>query len=230
MTELTAKQRAFVDHYLLCFDPKEAGLKAGYSPKAIHTIYTTMKVPAVAAAIKAGMQESRKKFAINKEEVLRHWWEIANVDVNELIEYRRVNCRYCWGIDHQYQWTHAEFLREQARNKNLKEALGGFGFKPSRKPNPECPECDGEGHGDVYIKDSRELTGAAKRLYGGVKIGKDTIQLLLEDRSRAMENVAKHIGMLPDRVELTGKDGGPIKSEIALTPEDAYRKLLDAGS
>lgn len=30
--------------------------------------------------------------------------------------------------------------------------------------------------------------------------------------------------------ELTGKDGGPIKHEVALTAEEAYKRMLDGGS
>jgi hypothetical protein len=41
------------------------------------------------------------------------------------------------------------------------------------------------------------------------------------------EKVAPNYYGAKRTIEITGKDGGPIKSEIVQTPEDAYKAMLD---
>lgn len=48
-----------------------------------------------------------------------------------------------------------------------------------------------------------------------------TIKLKTHDKVKALELLGKHLGMFSDKVELTGKDGGPIETK-------AMRDLTDA--
>ena len=143
--------------------------------------------------------------AITADIVLQRWWSIANADPNGLIQTRRVCCRYCYGEDHQFQWVQREYLEAVARLKDGEtppDSSGGFGFNDSLDPRSDCPECHGEGELKVHVHDTRKLRGSARLLYGGVKQTRDGIEMRLRDQDKALENVARHLGMFIDRTEV----------------------------
>lgn len=48
------------------------------------------------------------------------------------------------------------------------------------------------------------------------------IKVKMADKTKALENIAKHLGMLKDRTEISGPNGGPIQTE-----DVAKEKLID---
>jgi len=46
----------------------------------------------------------------------------------------------------------------------------------------------------------------------------------LPDKRAALDSIAKHLGMFTERVEHTGKDGGPIETSV-LTPEERQARI-----
>lgn len=207
---LTDKQRRFVDEYLVDLNATQAAIRAGYSEKTASRIGPELLgKTCVSEAIQDGIKARSERTQITADMVLQKWWDLANVDANELVEYRRDNCRHCWGIGHAYQWTEAEFeaADKEAADKGSRPPTdeGGYGFVPTREPNPECPECAGDGRGKIHVHDTRRLKGAARALYAGVHQGKDGLKVLLEDRSKALDNVAKHLGMFKERIEHSGE-------------------------
>jgi hypothetical protein len=211
---LTDKQRRFVDEYLIDLNATQAAIRAGYSEKTARSIAAeNLTKPDVAEYLAKRRGEIAGKTAITPEVVLQRWWELANVDINEIVEYRRDNCRHCWGEDHEYQWTHGEFEKAQrdaeSEGKPEPSCAGGFGFVATREPNPECPECAGEGRGKVHVHDTRRLKGAARRLYAGVHQGKDGLKALIDDRMKALDNVSRILGVYSDRRD------DPIKAQQA---------------
>lgn len=155
--------------------------------------------------------ERNKRVEFDADTVLREIHAIATADVNELIEYRRVCCRHCWGIDFNYQYTSlAQLKRAQRLFEQTVEGLvddfqhGGIGFKATREPNADCPECDGEGYGEVHIKDTRTLSPAARAMYAGAKVTKDGIEIKLHDKVKNLELLARHLGLLNDKLEVKG--------------------------
>ena len=212
MSKLNEKQKRFVDEYLIDLNANQAAIRAGYSVKTARSIASELLTkPNIQEEIQRRVDDRAKRTEITQDSVLQLWWQQANVDINELVEYRRHNCRYCWGIDHQYQWTQEEYTRAvqqaEAAEKEAPNPIGGFGFEHHKEPNPKCPECGGDGFGELHIKDSRNLKGAARRIYNGVQVSKEGLRLLTLDRDKALENVARHLGMFPNKTELTGKDG-----------------------
>ncbi len=182
---LTDKQRRFVEEYLIDLNATQAAIRAGYSKKTAKVIATQLlHNKDVQDYLVQRREEIAKHTDITPEKVLRLWWEQANVDVNEIVEYRREACPACWPEDSQ-----------------------------NHDPNSDCEKCRGEGYGNLHINDSRKLKGAAKRLYNGVQIGKDGIKVLMLDRDKALENVARHLGMFIERKEITGKNGSPIQHQ-----------------
>lgn len=58
---------------------------------------------------------------------------------------------------------------------------------------------------------------------GGEVIRTRTRKLKVADKSAALANAMRHLGMLKDRVEHTGKDGGPI--ETTMSNNDLARRI-----
>ena len=227
--QLDQRERLFVAEYLIDLNAERAALAAGYSKSMAHTkAFQWVRrgknsKPHVIAAIDERQNAIAEKCEITAEKVLERWWAIANADPNEIVQYRRVNCRYCHGEGHRYQWNdEAEYEAAcakaiantpEGKQPVIPSKAGGFGFNERNDPHAECPRCNGEGYGEVHINDTRKLKGPAKLLYDGAKQTKDGIEVKLIDRSKALENVAKHLGMFKERVEHTGKDGGPIETK-----------------
>ena len=222
---LNPRQQRFAEEYAKGASGSAAYRAAGYQATGNSAEVNAGKLlrdPRVAAAVAELRAKSAERAEIDASWVLRQWADIATADPNDLVQYRRACCRHCWGIGHAYQWTQAELERETARLINLgkpaPDAGGGVGFDLNRSPNPECPECGGEGRGRMLVADTRHLRGAARRLYAGVKLGKDGLEVRMRDQDAALANIAKHLGMFPSKVELTGKNGGPVQHQ-AVAPD-----------
>lgn len=235
---LTAKQQLFVKEYLVDLNATRAYKAAGYSVKSDNAAavegHKLLRHPKVSAAIKEAMDQRAEKVEIKAEDVLRRWIDIAMADPNEIIHFRRVCCRHCFGIDHQYQWIdEAEYdaavemakqASEAGKRSQIPSDVGGYGFDPTIRPHPKCPNCRGEGIGQVHVNDTRDLSPSAKALYAGIKMTQAGIEIKMRDQDKALENIARHLGMFKDKMELTGKDGGPL--EVAshdlrkLSPEE----------
>lgn len=218
---ITPKQQRFVEEYLVDLNATQAAIRAGYSPKTAGSqAFDLLKKPEIQHAV----DDRRKKLAettkITPESVLQRWWDLANADPNELVQYRRECCRHCHGENHEYQWIdEAEHERAVAtalaNAKDGKQPVlpgteGGFGFNEGRDPHPECPKCNGDGYGRVFAQDTRRLKGAAKMLYDGVKQTKEGLEIKMLDRSKALENVARHLGMFNDKLTLKGDAENPL--------------------
>lgn len=191
----------------------------------------------VAARISELRATARERTAWDVTRVLNHLADIATADPAELIRTERRCCRHCHGVGHAYQWRdEAEFMAEceKARVADLPEPEcdGGFGFRGTHRPHPDCPKCDGEGYEQVVMADVRDLSGPARRLYAGVKTTRGGVEVKMRDQDAALTNIAKIIGAFaPERHELTGAAGGPIETAavVALDPQaatDLYRKLV----
>lgn len=216
MGKLTPRQQRFVEEYLVDLNGTQAAVRAGFSKRTANEQSVRLLAhDGIRAALTAAMAARSARTQITQDDVLRRWSDIAMADPNELVQYRRANCRHCWGKDHHYQWSAGEFDRAKVdagkRGVAEPDQRGGLGFVPTRQPNPNCPECGGEGRGHIHVADTRQLKGAARLLYAGVKSGKDGLEVKMHDQMKALENVARHLGMLKQQHELTGKDGGPVR-------------------
>jgi phage terminase small subunit len=142
-------------------------------------------------------------------EVLADIEAIADADSRELMEYRRGCCRHCWGKEFRYQRT-AEEMRKHIKKTNednekrMKDGLsaepldeeGGTGYNRTKPANPDCIECFGEGEGYAYFKDTRALSPAAAKLFAGVKVTQNGLEIKIASQERHRELLARHHGLL----------------------------------
>lgn len=190
-------------------------------------------LPHVKKAIEAGRKKLGDKFMFEVQDVLLEWLDIATADPNELTSYQRRCCRHCYGVGFAYQWTDAnEYAAAVARvidaNREARKrdqlALpamdGGIGFDFTLRPNLECPVCRGEGHGVVILHDTTKLSRKARKLFAGVQQTSHGIKVIMRDQDAALANFAKALGMFTEKVELTGKDGGPVETANIPLPTD----------
>lgn len=228
---LTEKQKKFVDEYLIDLNATRA-YKAAYSScKKDETANVNasrlLRNAKVEAYIQQRIKDREKRTEITQDMVLQRWWDIATADPNEIIHLRRVCCRHCFGIDHQYQWINEQEYQQavQAAYKAAREAdkepvipsdSGGYGFDRLLRPHPKCPYCRGEGHEEVHIEDTRNLSPKAKLLYAGIKQTNSGIEIKFQDQGKALENVAKHLGMFIEKTEVSGPGGSPIQVNFTL--------------
>lgn len=212
---LTPRQQLFVVEFMVDLNAMQAAIRAGYTASyAKHHAAELQAMPHVAAAIAEAMAVRVERVAVTADMVLERWWKIATANPNDLIQFRRTACRYCHGVDHAYQWQDLEELSRAtveaaAATGKFKapDDSGGFGFSRTADPHPTCPKCDGEGYGQSHVNDTRRLKGPAALLYAGVKETKDGIEVKMIDQAKALENVARHLGMFIDKVEHTSPDG-----------------------
>ncbi len=214
--KLTPKQDMFVKEYLVDLNATQAAVRAGYSAKTAEAIgLENLGKPRIKAAIDRAIKKRSERTEIKADDVLQYWHDIATADPNEIIQLRRVCCRHCHGKDFQYQWRDEEeyqvavqMAREAAKAEDKKPVIpskaGGYGFNPKQRPHPKCPYCWGEGHVEIHAEDTRFLSPKAKLLYAGVKQTAAGIEIKMRDQDKAMENVARHLGMFVEKKEITG--------------------------
>ena len=198
---LTAQQRLFVAEYLKDGNATQAAIRAGYSKKSAEQIgYQLLKKTSVAQAIAQQQKASIARTLGSADEVLEQMWQLATFDANQLSQYRRGACRYCWGFGHHYQWRDMVEFEEQrlkALERKGKEPVdvGGYGYDHNREPNPACPRCNGDGIGQPYFADTRKLPPDAALAYSGVKLGKHGVEITAISRERMYEAVMKRLGL-----------------------------------
>ena len=198
------KHQMFVDEYIIDFNAKEAAIRAGYSPKtAAQQGYRLLQDEDISTAIDEAIAKRTKRMHITQDHVLGLWWQIANADYNELSSVRRVACGYCYGC-----------------NAVLNDKEDGPAIDPSKEPDPDCEVCKGEGSPHVHIADTSKLSPAAKLVYQGAKETKFGIEVMTADRMKALDNVARHLGMFKDTVNHVSEDGS-MTPVSALTPDIA---------
>lgn len=219
MNKPTAQQLAFIEAYLC--DPE------GNATRAYESVYKargqiasvnasrTLNIAKIAKIIDERRAETAERSKLKIDDVVRHITEIIEADPRDLTEYRRGACRYCYGGEHLYQRTareereaYGEFLAQ--RKVTVFDQLGGTGYTPKRPPHPDCPECYGDGTGYEYFRDTRTLSKNAARLYAGVKVTKNGVEIQTRSQDAAVKLLGEHLGAFVKRHEVTGKNGGPI--------------------
>jgi len=214
---LNDRQAAFVREYLLSRNATDAYVKAGYAPK--HADVAGPRLlgnVGVAAHISAGREKIiakvEAKFDLRLDDIITKLAHQVTVDRTRLTGHRIGACRYCYGIEHHYQWrTPREFSEDvelhmlkgeaYASNHPPPEMEGGYGYKLTAKPNPNCPECDGRGISYTDFADVDTMTEAERTVFEGVRLTRDGMQYVLADRAKALDALGKHLGLSDKRAD-----------------------------
>lgn len=155
----------------------DAYLKAGYSdnPKTAYAQASKMvRKHNISRAIRWLRDRRQRRLALTEQEIIHQLSSIASADPNRISQIRRVNCRYCWGDDHQYQWRDVDEY-ERACATALTESKpppafdGGIGFADSTIPNEDCPRCNGDGQMELFFAETSMLDGPERWLVTGVE-------------------------------------------------------------
>lgn len=255
---MTPKQTKFAREWFECGDMSEAFRRSydvgNMSDSSIGSAASRLsKNDEVLAYVAQLTQDAEYVAQLSKAWVLKQYMQIATADVNELIESRRICCRYCHGIDHAYQWidetewaialAQAIELNEQAaaasRGRKIKSNPlptfdGGGGFWGNTAPHPECPKCFGNGEMQVHVHDTRKLKGAAKLLYAGVKQTANGIEIKTRNQDEALAFLARYLGLDKNTLEVSGPDGAPLQTISTLTKDPVqaaktYAAIMGAG-
>ncbi|HED6269641.1 TPA: terminase small subunit [Enterobacter sichuanensis] len=173
----------------------------------------------------------QQRLSITEDEIIHQLSAIASANPNELVQYRRVNCRHCWGERHLYQWKDIEeFDRaaEKASNDGKEEPeYGGLGYVETGFPNEDCPKCNGEGETQLFVADTTQLEGDARWLYAGVKQTQNGLEVRMANQEAARRDLLKIIEARKNRAsKKEGEDPEPEDNDI--TDEqlsDALRSL-----
>jgi phage terminase small subunit len=148
----------------------------------------TLAKPHIARRVSDIAAERAKEFEVEGNELLRHAHAVATADHRHLTQYVYRCCRYCYGLNHQFQRTRNEMDRDRAEHQKAElkreanaiiknkvfvptefDEKGGDGFNEWLDPAEDCPVCFGKGKGRMEIADTRYLPPDAAVLFAGVE-------------------------------------------------------------
>lgn len=216
-------EERFVREYLRDLIGAAAARRAGISPKnARFWACRKLAEPHIAQRVAELKAQHLQRVDVEVADLVDRLARIAKTDASELVEFRRGCCRHCWGRDFRRQYTDAELRMARARHaKAVKDAQregrdliesisefdeeGGGGFNATNDPNPDCPECFGEGVGAPFLKDTRELGPQAAAAFAGLKVTKEGVEVKTHDPMKAIELLGRHKGMFTDNVNVKGQ-------------------------
>jgi phage terminase small subunit len=244
---LTARQELFAQHFATTRSVVQAYRAAydceGVSPKAIDKRgREVLQAPQVDKRIRELLDLGSGGSVETLAKVHQVLWDIINADPNELVSLKLGCCRYCHGEGHQKQWKEHEYFAEIDRvdrfnaargNKQAEELYpdigGGFGFDESAPPVDDCPACNGQGEPRIVLKDTEHLSPGARALYGGVQQTNTGLKVILADKLKALEMLARIHGGFNDNLKLSGSLTAITKSVALNTtdPNEAERIYRD---
>lgn len=191
-----------MDEYLVDLNGAQAAVRAGYSVHTAKQIATeNLAKPYLQAAIAEARKQQQERTQVSADRVLTEALNILVADPRELVEVKTGCCRHCFGEGNRYQRTVGEMNADRelwAVKGNAPadfDEQGGIGFNPLLEPNPDCPQCGGDGHSRVVTKDTRKLSTPARALYAGAKEGKYGIEVMFHDKVAILEKLFKHTGL-----------------------------------
>lgn len=181
---LNAKQRRFVEEYLVDLNATQAAIRAGYSKKTAQEQGSRLLSNVmVAQAIELAQAKRSERTEITQDMVLRELAKIGFSDIRKVMR---------WG---------ETMLRMDADKDGVDVEVAYHG---------------------IALIDSSEIDDDTAAAIAEVSEGREGLKIKMHDKKGALVDIGRHLGMFKDKVELTGKDGGPIpiKSEREMSDEE----------
>ena len=185
---LNAKQRRFVDEYLIDLNATQAAIRAGYSAKTANEQGARLLANvSVQALLTERMKAREKRTEITQDKVLAELAKIGFADIRRALN---------WG---------AEVIVVDDETGETAVSNG------------------------VALVSSEKIDNDTAAAISEISQTAQGIKIKLHDKRAALVDIGRHLGMFKDKVELTGKDGGPIM-QATVTPEElaeAVRNVRD---
>lgn len=191
----------FVREYTATFNVAQTARTMGITEKAARELFKRESVQKKIADV---IRPRAEKLGIDGDALMGMWAKILTFDTNEIIQHRRQCCPFCYSTDGKPQRAMDEYYDEKQKydkrrlyKPDLPEfpPYEGEWWNRSLPPNKDCPNCHGEGEPYVWIADTRYLSPFAKYMYCGVKMVKGDMEVVMLNKERAAENLAKALGL-----------------------------------
>lgn len=215
----TAAQEKFLAGYLgMGLSPEAAARYAGVIPtRAMGRAYAWLRDPVVRRRRAHLEAEALRRMSLDVDLMMRQLVVRATTPATEAIGDLIVPpCRHCHGINHEYQRTHGEMetaLDKYESSNAGKHRLpfdpkGGDGYDYLAPPNPDCPNCHGQGdfRHPVHVPvDTRVMSAEGRMLLAGLEVGPDRHKITARNQDTATLQL---LGVLKDVMELRREEGG----------------------
>lgn len=181
----------------------EALVAAGYRPSRPSAYRLTAR-PEIRARVDEILGRGARRAEVTAERVLRELAAIAFADIRRVVEWRGAKAH--------------EIPRERKRAlaNRPADAIGSGG---AAKPGSDY----------MRLVDSDQLDDTTAAAIAEVRqSASGGLWVRLHDKRTALLNLGKHLGMFKERIEHTGRNGGPIRDEYeSLTDEELERIILE---
>ena len=213
---ITEQQSLFAQHVAEGKNLADSYRLAGYQGEgnSVHAAASRLlRNVKVSRAVRWLRDRRQKRLALTEEEIIHQLSAIASMDANVFSQIRRVNCRYCWGDDHQYQWRDVDEY-ERACDTALTESKpspsfkGGTGFVDTTVPNDACPRCDGEGTMLLFFPDTTQLEGPERWAYLGVEETMNGLKVKTASPEAARKELMAYLKTTKGRMSAAGQPEG----------------------
>jgi phage terminase small subunit len=184
--------------------PSEAYRAAGYrGPRQAANRLAAR--PDARARIDTILEKGAKRAEVTAERVLRELAAIAFSDIRRVAEWRDVP-------------ANAEPSKRKKAGTRQQGHVDGNGGDAAKAASPYLRLVDSDRLDDASAAAIAEVRRDAT---GGLWIK-------MRDKHAALVNLGKHLGMFKERIEYTGREGGPIRNEYEyLTDEELERIIRD---
>lgn len=218
---LQDREERFVQAYIERFSVAEAARAAKFSQASA---YKLMAKASVQARIREVLKPRIEKMGIDADALVNIWAKALTFDVNEIVQYRRYCCPFCYSEDGSPLLAPEEYYKEKKKYDDRRLYKPDMPEYPpyekewwdrSLPPKNSCPNCHGNGIGEVFIADTTKLSPFAKYMYCGVREGKDGIEVVMLNKEKAADNLAKALGLFREKEE---------KQEVGMV---SHEELLD---
>jgi phage terminase small subunit len=189
---LTNKQRAFIEEYLRDFNATQAAIRCGYSQRTAYSIgQENLKKPEIAEVIKARLDE----MTMQTDEILLGLTQQARSDIGVFFKVIE-------------EWTYYPLPSHEVIDAKEVDILDEDG------------EPTGEKKTSYWVRHiAVDLDKVVDPRYSHLLAEfsdspKDGISIKPYSKQTALQTLAKIRGLLVNKTELTGKDGGPVNVQM----------------
>jgi phage terminase small subunit len=197
---LTGIEGRFCHYYTAHYNPARAAIEAGYRPQlALDKAQKLLRTDHIRSEISRIEKERLARIIYDGDMAARvNWLRAYHPRLPTIFDSYIPCCRHCYGTNHEYQRTHAEFEADYDKYMKSKKTVpfdtkGGSNFDDTLLPNPACPQCKGRGEPDkqkIILKDLNHLSPEAQALISGIKMKDGKVeQVIFHDAAAALDHL-----------------------------------------